>query len=109
MKGYILGTIHILTTAIPIGQAALKKYSVLPEARAHKSFYERKLASNGGSLALFQGALPQAVKDGYFSRSQAHFDNVKTFLSGSFVSHLPDSGFIGGDFPGEGMCQLLDI
>lgn len=90
-----------LTSTTSIGQAALEKHSVLPEAEAHKSFYEGKLASNGGLLALFKGEAPPAAKDDLFAKSQAHFDNVKSFLYGSLLSYLPESGFIGGDIPGE--------
>lgn len=98
---------YSLTTLI--GQAALEKHSVLPEAEAHKSFYEGKLASNGGLLALFKGEAPPAAKDDLFAKSQAHFDNVKSFLYGSLLSYLPESGFIGGNIPGEGKFRSLGV
>ncbi|KIK71206.1 hypothetical protein GYMLUDRAFT_52331 [Collybiopsis luxurians FD-317 M1] len=83
------------------GQAALNNHSALPEAEVHRSFYEEKIASNGAFLALFQDEAPQTAKDEFFSRSQAHFKEIKEFFNGALSSYLPSNGFIGGNIPGE--------
>ncbi|KAJ4001283.1 hypothetical protein F5050DRAFT_40454 [Lentinula boryana] len=79
-------------------QAALEKYSVHPEAEPHKSFYDEKIAANGAFLTLYQG---KSSKDDFFAQSRAHFNNIATFFKGPLLSYLPESGFIGGEIPGE--------
>ncbi|KAJ6627216.1 hypothetical protein B0H10DRAFT_2161300 [Mycena sp. CBHHK59/15] len=82
-------------------QAALEKYSQGPDAEPHKAFYEAKIAQNGGLLAIFTGKAPEEAKAGFFTRSQAHFDSVKSAVLEVFPGVLPASGFIGGETPGE--------
>ncbi|KAJ3933608.1 MAG: hypothetical protein NXY57DRAFT_1037494 [Lentinula lateritia] len=79
-------------------QAALKKYSLHPEAEPHKAFYDEKIASNGAFLTLYQG---KASKDEFFAQSHTHFHNIATFFKESLVSYLPENGFICGEIPGE--------
>ncbi|KAJ3990534.1 hypothetical protein F5890DRAFT_22302 [Lentinula detonsa] len=79
-------------------QAALEKYSVHPEAEPHKSFYDERIAANGAFLTLYQG---KSSKDDFFAKSHAHFNNIATFFKGPLLSYLPESGFIGGEIPGE--------
>ncbi|KAF9068033.1 hypothetical protein BDP27DRAFT_1224845 [Rhodocollybia butyracea] len=80
--------------------AALNEYSTLPEAEPHKSFYDKKIASNGAFLDLYQGTATEA-KSVFFAQSQAHFNNIQAFFNGSLASYLPHSGFLGGETPGE--------
>ncbi|KAJ7456702.1 hypothetical protein FB451DRAFT_1276887 [Mycena latifolia] len=82
-------------------QAALEKHSQTPEAEPHKAFYETKLAQNGGLLAIVTGKAPAEHKAGFFAKSQAHFDSVKTAVFEVLPGFLPASGFIGGEVPGE--------
>lgn len=89
--------------SFPIGQAALKKYSLHPEAEPHKAFYDEKIASNGAFLTLYQG---KASKDEFFAQSHTHFHNIATFFKESLVSYLPENGFICGEIPGEGTYVL---
>ncbi|KAJ7130072.1 hypothetical protein C8R43DRAFT_670276 [Mycena crocata] len=82
-------------------QAALEKYSQAPEAAPFKAFYEKKLGENGGMLAIITGKAPAEHKAGFFAKSQAHFDSIKSAVSTLLPSFLPESGFIGGEVPGE--------
>ncbi|KAJ7630660.1 hypothetical protein FB45DRAFT_748030 [Roridomyces roridus] len=82
-------------------QAALEKHSKGSDAEAHKAFYDNKLATNGGLLALVKGQVPAEHKDGFFAKSQAHADSLKSAIFELLPSVLPDSGFLGGEIPGE--------
>ncbi|KAF7339892.1 GST N-terminal domain-containing protein [Mycena venus] len=82
-------------------QEALEKLSADPEAEAFKAFYETKKGQNGGLLAIVTGKAPEEHKAGFFDKSQAHFDSVKTAVFEVIPGFLPDSGFIGGEAPGE--------
>jgi len=52
-------------------------------------------------LAIVKGEAPEEHKTGFFTRSQEHFDSVKTAVLVVVPGFLPDSGFIGGNVPGE--------
>ncbi|KAJ7900079.1 hypothetical protein B0H14DRAFT_2429444 [Mycena olivaceomarginata] len=80
---------------------ALEKLSVDPQAEAYKAFYEDKKTNIGGMLAIFQGKAPEESKARFFAQSQAHFDSVKSAWFEVLPGILPDSGFIGGELPGE--------
>jgi len=83
------------------GQDALLKIAQTPEAAPHKDFYDAKIAGNGGLLAIYQGKAPEAVKLGFFAKSQAHFETVSSVFFEVLPPYLPESGFIGGESPGE--------
>ncbi|KAJ7275327.1 hypothetical protein B0H12DRAFT_1319100 [Mycena haematopus] len=82
-------------------QAALEKFSTDPEAESYKAFYETRKGTNGGLLAIVTGKAPEEHKTGFFVRSQAHFDSIKGAVFEVLPGFLPDSGFIGGEVPGE--------
>ncbi|KAJ6519541.1 hypothetical protein C8R45DRAFT_951849 [Mycena sanguinolenta] len=82
-------------------QEALEKISQDPEAAAFQAYHETKKGQNGGLHAIFQGKVPAEHKAGFFAQSQAHYDNVKGAVFELLPSFLPDSGFIGGEIPGE--------
>ncbi|TRM65815.1 hypothetical protein BD626DRAFT_566468 [Schizophyllum amplum] len=46
-------------------------------------------------------AVPEDVKNGFFKQSQSVFENVLTYLYTILPKKLPDSGFLGGEVPGE--------
>ncbi|KAJ7655102.1 hypothetical protein DFH06DRAFT_1201604 [Mycena polygramma] len=82
-------------------QAALDKYAQEAGAEEFKAFYETKKAQNGGLLAIVTGKAPEEHKNGFFSKSGAHFASVKTAVFEVVPGALPESGFLGGDAPGE--------
>ncbi|KAK7064468.1 GST N-terminal domain-containing protein [Favolaschia claudopus] len=82
-------------------QAALEKLSAEPGAEEFKAFYDTKKGQNGGMLAIVTGKAPAEHKNGFLAQSQAHFDNVKSAVFTVLPGFLPDSGFIGGEIPGE--------
>ncbi|KAJ6519540.1 hypothetical protein C8R45DRAFT_25474 [Mycena sanguinolenta] len=82
-------------------QAALEKFAADPAAESYKAFYETKKKQNGGMLAIVTGKAPEEHKAGFFTQSQAHFENVKGAVFEVLPGFLPDSGFIGGEIPGE--------
>ncbi|KAK7015877.1 hypothetical protein VNI00_019019 [Paramarasmius palmivorus] len=91
-----------MVTAFLAGrQEALNKFSSTPEATAFKSFFESKLAANGGLLGIYKGEAPAAAKEGFFKQSQNHYDTIATFVNQELPRYLPESGFVGGDQPGE--------
>ncbi|KAJ3476570.1 hypothetical protein NLI96_g11066 [Meripilus lineatus] len=82
-------------------QNALDKYSQTPEAAAFKEFYDNKKTANGGVLAIYKGEVPEDVKTGFFNTSSRHWKNITDYITKELPGLLPDSGFIGGETPGE--------
>lgn len=79
----------------------MEKNSVLPEAAAFKEFYDAKKAGNGGILAIYKGAVPEDAKQQFFKQSDAHWQNIAVFITEDLPAVLPESGFLGGETPGE--------
>jgi hypothetical protein len=50
---------------------------------------------------LLDGTAPPDVVRQFIARSNIHWKNVSRFVSTDLPVYLPDSGFIGGDKPGE--------
>ncbi|KAJ7357076.1 hypothetical protein DFH08DRAFT_912120 [Mycena albidolilacea] len=82
-------------------QAALEKHAADPGAEPYKAFYETKKGQNGGLLAIVTGKAPAEHKAGFFANSQKHFEAVKSAVLEILPGALPDSGFVGGEVPGE--------
>ncbi|KAI0724477.1 hypothetical protein C8T65DRAFT_626617 [Cerioporus squamosus] len=82
-------------------QDSLEKHSVLPEAAQFKEFYEGKMAGNGGFLAIYKGEVPEEAKQQFFKQSNAHWQNLVSFILEELPAKLPESGFLGGETPGE--------
>jgi len=82
-------------------QTALEKYSATPHAVPFKSFYEAKISGNGNLLAIYQAKVPDHVKNGFFESSKQHWENLRVFIKETLPGYLPESGFIGGERPGE--------
>jgi len=82
-----------------IGQAALNR--IAPTASEHKAFYDAKIAGNGFLVSLFDGTAPPQAVQAFIAQSTAHWKNVSQFISMKLPKYLPESGFIGGDMPGE--------
>ncbi|KAH9944447.1 uncharacterized protein BXZ73DRAFT_87343 [Epithele typhae] len=72
-------------------QDSLEKHSALPAAADFQEFYTGKKAVNGGLLAVFKGAAPDAAKAG----------TITAFIMTELPTLLPESGFLGGETPGE--------
>ena len=83
------------------GQNALEKYSNTPEAASHKGFYDKKIPQNGHVLAIYKGEVPEDVKTGFFNISIKHWQNITKYILHELPGLLPDSGFLGGQVPGE--------
>jgi len=66
-----------------------------------KSFFDAKLASNGGGVAIYNGEAPAEDTSAFFKASQANWDAVTNFVTVVLPIYLPEHGFIGGDAPGE--------
>ena len=79
----------------------MEKNSVLPDAAAFKEFYDAKKAGNGGILAIYKGAVPEDAKQQFFKQSDAHWQNIAVFITEELPAVLPESGFLGGETPGE--------
>ncbi|KAJ7169595.1 hypothetical protein C8R46DRAFT_1349621 [Mycena filopes] len=90
-------------------QAGLEKYSASADGASYKAFYEAKMAAERRQVALvahspihiFMIFVSEEAKAGFLASSQAHFENIKTAILEFLPSFLPESGFIGGDVPGE--------
>lgn len=85
------------------GQEALRKHSLTPEGVEFKEFYDAKLTGNGALHAVYTGAAPA---DGFFAKSNAHWDALRQFILSELPGYLPEpsspSGpFIFGAAPGE--------
>lgn len=89
-------------------QAALKKYA--PTAPDLKNFYERKLAINGFLDNLYSAEEPtdpdqkEVLKDhkeAWFKKSNEAWEAIRAFILNDIPAVLPDSGYIGGEIPGE--------
>jgi glutathione S-transferase len=82
-------------------QETLNKLVLDSEAAAHKDFYDAKIKGNGGLLAIYKGEVPEESKQGFFKQSQAHWEALRHFILNVLPSRLPESGFLGGERPGE--------
>lgn len=82
-------------------QESLLKNVTSEGAAEHKEFYDAKIAGNGGLLKIYNGEVPSEVKQGFFEQSKAHAANIRSFILDVVPAHLPESGFIGGERPGE--------
>ncbi|KAG2129951.1 hypothetical protein DEU56DRAFT_489271 [Suillus clintonianus] len=82
-------------------QNALSKHSGTPQSVDHRNFYDAKVAENGKVLSIYQAKAPENVKNGFFEISRVHWDTLKAFILDELPDILPESGFLGGDIPGE--------
>jgi hypothetical protein len=73
----------------------------LPEAVAHQSFYDAKKEGNGGLLAIYEGNVPEQTKQEFILQSQQHWLNIAEFILNALPRYIPETGFIGGERPGE--------
>lgn len=79
----------------------MEKFSVIDKAAPFKAFYDAKISGNGHLLSIYTHKVPTHVKDGFFNDSKAHYANLRTFIAETLPRYLPESGFIGGQRPGE--------
>ncbi|KAJ7054307.1 hypothetical protein C8F01DRAFT_502360 [Mycena amicta] len=82
-------------------QVVLEKLVDDPEAAPFKAFLDSRKVQNAGFLAIQTNTAPAEAKTAFFASSQAHFDRVKTAVYEVVPGFLPESGFIGGNVPGE--------
>ncbi|KAJ7659590.1 hypothetical protein DFH06DRAFT_1402591 [Mycena polygramma] len=82
-------------------QAALEKYSQESEAEEFQAFYKNKKSRSGELLAIFSGKASEEDKISFFNKSAAHSASIKTAVFEVLPGALPDSGFLGGNAPGE--------
>jgi hypothetical protein len=79
----------------------LDKHSGTSQGANHRKFYDAKIAENGRILSIYQAKAPENVKDSFFECSRAHWNTLKAFILEELPDILPESGFLGGDKPGE--------
>lgn len=91
----------MLISKFHIGQASLEKHAPTPAAVEYSSFYKEKIAGNGALLAIYQDKVGADSKGAFFEKSKQHWASLKKFIVSELPAYLPDSGFIGGDKPGE--------
>ena len=89
------------------GQAALERISATPEAAEFKTFYEEKIAANGGLLKVYKYEVPEEAKNGFFQASTAHMANIRELILNVIPAKLPANGFLGGERPGEDDYHLI--
>ncbi|OSD03506.1 hypothetical protein PYCCODRAFT_1434403 [Trametes coccinea BRFM310] len=82
-------------------QNSLEKHSVLPEAAPLKSIYDEKKKGNGSFLSVYKGEVPEETKQAFFKQSIQHWNNLVSFILNDLPAALPESGFLGGQNPGE--------
>ncbi|KAG2146560.1 uncharacterized protein EDB93DRAFT_1086050 [Suillus bovinus] len=82
-------------------QNALAKHARTSQSAEHREFYDTKIAENGKILSIYQSKAPENVKNSFFESSRTHWDTVKAFILEELPEILPESGFLGGDEPGE--------
>ncbi|KAG8915305.1 hypothetical protein FRC00_005831 [Tulasnella sp. 408] len=80
-------------------QAALLKYA--PTAPDLKSFYDAKIAANGFLDLVYSAGVPEDVKQNWFAKSKAAWEAIRAFILNDIPAVLPESGYIGGENPGE--------
>lgn len=81
------------------GQATLERLArTAPE---HKAFYAAKLSQNGFLVSLLDNVAPPEAVRYFIARSNVHWKNVSRFVLTDLPVYLPESGFIGGNRPGE--------
>lgn len=83
------------------GQKALEHHSTTPDGNEHGDFYKAKIAGNGGLLAIYSGTAPDKATQQFYATSQQHWENLRKFILEELPGYLPESGFIGGERPGE--------
>ncbi|KAG1773143.1 hypothetical protein EDD22DRAFT_965494 [Suillus occidentalis] len=87
-------------------QGALEKHSGTSQGADHREFYDAKIAENGRILSIYQSKAPENVKDNFFECSRTHWNTLKAFILEELPDILPESGFLGGDKPGEDDLHL---
>ncbi|KDQ60241.1 hypothetical protein JAAARDRAFT_600077 [Jaapia argillacea MUCL 33604] len=61
-------------------QQALITHSQSPLGQPFKSFYTEKLTGNGRLLAIYESKVPANTTTDFFTQSQAHWANIKSFI-----------------------------
>ncbi|KDQ59618.1 hypothetical protein JAAARDRAFT_627073 [Jaapia argillacea MUCL 33604] len=84
-------------------QQALTTHSQSPLGQPFKTFYTDKLAGNGGLLAIYESKVPANTTTDFFTQSQAHWANIKSFIYDILPAALTGTQgpFLGGSKPGE--------
>jgi glutathione S-transferase len=78
----------------------VKRYAATPEAQVNKPFYDKSIASIAGLHAILNGQAPDEVKQGFFSKSTTHWDNIKAFTLETLPAAISEGPFIAGARPG---------
>ena len=77
-----------------------------PEAKGLEEFYQNKIALNGGLKAIYDGVVPADAKASFFATSAKHWEHIASFILNDLPSYIPESGFVGGNKPGEADFHL---
>ncbi|KLO07582.1 hypothetical protein SCHPADRAFT_881503 [Schizopora paradoxa] len=82
-------------------QNKLKSVTNAPGADAHAKFYEAKQTGDALAQKLYGEVATEEEKATYFKISTEHWVNLRAFILSDLPGYLPESGFIGGERPGE--------
>ncbi|KAI0348611.1 thioredoxin-like protein [Trametopsis cervina] len=77
---------------------ALKNYAASPEGAPYSDFYTSKFAFDKPLLDIYND---EASPSAWYAHSIEHWKRVVSFINDELSALLPESGFIGGDEPGE--------
>ncbi|KDQ59658.1 hypothetical protein JAAARDRAFT_192153 [Jaapia argillacea MUCL 33604] len=84
-------------------QHALTTHSHSTLSQPFKPFYTEKPASNGGLLAIYESTIPPNTTSDFFTQSQVHWANIKSFIYDILPVALANTQgpFLRGLKPGE--------
>ena len=91
---------HRVLTQTATGQKVIdeEKASAPPE---YAAFYQQKDAGNSPLVKIYTKDAPDELTKPFFAASQANWDAIGALIYTELPKHLPESGFVGGDAPGE--------
>jgi len=75
-----------------------EKASAPPE---YAAFYKQKDEENRPGVQIYSEGAPDELTKPFFEQSQANWDAIGSLIYTDLPKHLPESGFVGGDAPGE--------
>ena len=82
------------------GQKVIDEEKVSAPAE-YAAFYKQKDAGNSPHVKIYTKGAPDELTKPFFAGSQANWDAIGALIYTELPKHLPESGFVGGDAPGE--------
>lgn len=91
---------HRVLTPAPTGQKVIDEAKASAPAE-YAAFYKQKDAANSPLVKIYTKGAPDELTKPFFEKCQANWDATGSLIYTTLPEHLPESGFIGGDVPGE--------